>query len=293
MTQPLLLCTDLDRTLIPNGAQPESPAARLRFRRFVAAPEVTLAYVTGRHQALVREAIRDYDLPIPEFVIGDVGTSIVRVTASGWEPLTDWQAQIAEDWSGYGPARLAEAFADLPVLQLQEAEKQAPFKLSYYTPTQIDSERLRSQMHDRLVALGVKASLIWSIDEAAAVGLLDVLPAGATKYHAVDFLMRRLGHDPATTLFAGDSGNDLEVLVSPIPAVLVANGHPAVREQVLRLAAVNGQAERLYCARGDWSGLNGNYSAGILEGVDHFRPDLAPALDANPSRLEPANARTR
>jgi hypothetical protein len=80
----------------------------------------------------------------------------------------------------------------------------------------------------------------------------------------------------STTLFAGDSGNDLEVLVSPIPSVLVANGHPEVREQALRLAAENGQAAQLYCARGGWSGMNGNYSAGILEGIAHFRPDLAP-----------------
>jgi sucrose-6-phosphatase len=34
-------------------------------------------------------------------------------------------------------------------------------------------------------------------------------------------------------------------------------------------------AERLYCAQGGWRGLNGNYGAGILEGVAHFRPDLA------------------
>jgi hypothetical protein len=90
--------------------------------------------------------------------------------------------------------------------------------------------------------------------------------------------MRRLGHDETTTLFAGDSGNDLEVLVSPIPSVLVANGHPEVREQALRLAAANGQADRLYCARGGWSGMNGNYSAGILEAIAHFRPDLMPWL---------------
>lgn len=278
----LLLCTDLDRTLVPNGAEPESPDARPRFRRFVARPGVTLAYVSGRHQGLVREAIAEYDLPVPDVVIGDVGTSILRVTASGWEPLADWQEQIGRDWAGIAHDRLAERLADLEILRLQEPEKQAPYKLSYYAPVDTDSGALKSELEARLALLGVNAGLIWSIDEAANIGLLDVLPAGATKYHAVDFLMRRLGHDETTTLFAGDSGNDLEVLVSPIPSVLVANGHPEVREHALRLAAANGHAARLYCAHGGWSGMNGNYSAGILEGIAHFRPDLAtaPGFDA-------------
>ena len=56
----MLLCTDLDRTLIPNGDQPEHPAARKLFREFCRLPEVTLVYVTGRHQALVKQAIEEF-----------------------------------------------------------------------------------------------------------------------------------------------------------------------------------------------------------------------------------------
>ena len=33
MSAHLLLCTDLDRTLLPNGEQPESPPARALFAR--------------------------------------------------------------------------------------------------------------------------------------------------------------------------------------------------------------------------------------------------------------------
>ena len=53
----LLLCTDLDRTLIPNGKQPESPGVRALFSRFVNRDEVKLAYVSGRHHALIEQAI--------------------------------------------------------------------------------------------------------------------------------------------------------------------------------------------------------------------------------------------
>ena len=52
----LLLCTDLDRTLIPNGDQPESDHAREYFKKLSEHSEVTLVYVTGRHQQLVEQA---------------------------------------------------------------------------------------------------------------------------------------------------------------------------------------------------------------------------------------------
>lgn len=273
---PLLLCTDLDRTLIPNGDEPESPGARERFARFVARNGVTLAYVTGRHRALVEQAIRDYALPPPDYVIGDVGTSIYARSGTGWSQVTEWQEVIGADWAGADHPSLAARLSGIGQIRLQEPEKQNRFKLSYYAPPDLDHQALLARVRERLAPSGVNASLIWSIDEAAGLGLLDILPANATKYHAVVFLMDRTGHDESSTLFAGDSGNDLEVLASPIPSVLVANGHPAVRAEARRLAEAAGHAGRLYEATGGWGGMNGNYSAGILEGVARFRPDLLP-----------------
>ncbi len=277
----LLLCTDLDRTLIPNGREAESPAARPRFRRFVADAGVTLAYVTGRHQALVEQAIADHALPWPDYVIGDVGSSIheVKMGVDGdavWRPLPDWLDVMTQTWPG--PAAVQALFADLADLRPQEAAKQTPFKLSYDVPLDLDSDDLLARLRERLKRAGMRANLIWSIDEAADIGLLDVLPEQAGKYHAVAFLMRVLGCGENVTVFAGDSGNDLEVLTSPIPSVLVANAHPKVRDQARRGAAERGLSDRLYCARGDWLGMNGYYSAGILEGVAHFRPDLRERL---------------
>ena len=272
----LLLCTDLDRTLIPNGAEPESTGARECFRRFVADLGLTLAYVSGRHRALVEQAIRDYALPLPDYVIGDVGTSLYRVRDGSWSRVSDWEEIIGADWAGLDRSGLATLFADLPELRLQEPEKQNRFKLSYYAPAELNPEPLMARMRERLATTQARASLVWSVDEAAGVGLLDVLPEGATKYHAVVFLMGLTGHDESSTLFAGDSGNDLEVLASRIPSVLVANGHPAVRAEAQRLADERGCQDRLYHAVGGWGGMNGNYSAGILEGVAHFHPELLP-----------------
>jgi hydroxymethylpyrimidine pyrophosphatase-like HAD family hydrolase len=128
-------------------------------------------------------------------------------------------------------------------------------------------------MYSVLVSQQIRASLIWSIDELEATGLLDVLPASASKRHAIEFLMQQRGFDHANTIFAGDSGNDLAVLSSPIRSVLVANASTEVRDEAKQMALDMGQVEALYFAHGDFLGMNGNYSAGILEGVAHFMPE--------------------
>jgi hypothetical protein len=62
------------------------------------------------------------------------------------------------------------------------------------------------------------------------------------------------------------------VLTSPIPSVLVANARPEFKDQVRELAKLNGHASDLYIAGGGLFGMNGHYSAGILEGIAHYHP---------------------
>ena len=273
MTEPLLLCTDLDRTLIPNGHQPESPGARERFARLVADPDVTLAYVSGRDERLLREAIATYELPCPDFAIGDVGTTIYRLEHDGWQSWPDWSREIAPDWAGHDRAHLAAMLDDIDELEPQEPSKQNTYKLSYYSPVGTDADSLVAAVYRRLEAAGIRASVIWSVDEMKEVGLVDVLPKSATKLHAIRFIQSRLGIPVERTVFAGDSGNDLPALTSGLQAVLVANARPQVKEQAQHLARENGVSDRLYLARGDFLGMNGNYAAGILEGIAHYHPE--------------------
>lgn len=267
----LLLCTDLDRTLIANGAQPAAKGALALFRQLVRREDVTLAYVSGRHRALIEQAMVQFDLPVPDFAIADVGSTVFQVSPAGWQKNAAWTARIAPDWHGLTHDDLGRLLAVFPALQLQPPERQNRHKLSYHVALAEDSPRLMRAVDTRLQDAHIKANLIWSIDEAAGLGLLDVLPASANKLHAIRFLMQQNGYQEEDTLFAGDSGNDLEVLISGIPAVLVANADPQVKNQV---AAAN--PDTLYLARGGYLGMNGNYSAGILEGVAHYHP----ALDA-------------
>jgi sucrose-6F-phosphate phosphohydrolase len=270
--QRLLLCTDLDRTLIPNGREPESPHARRLFDELVARREVTLVYVSGRHAALVREAIAAYDLPAPQRVIADVGTAIYETGAEEWTRSASWEAEIRRGWPADAGRRLVPELAKLPGCEPQEASRQSDVKLSFYVSRDLDAGDLTRRVESTCRALGVSPSIIYSVDEQRSVGLLDVLPARASKLHAIRFLMQELGFSLLDTLFCGDSGNDLDVLTSEIPGVLVANAAPEVRSLAIERASRLGNADKLYIARGSFLDMNGNYAAGILEGVAHFHP---------------------
>lgn len=279
MKNKVLLCSDLDRTLLPNGPQEESTRARPLLRQLAARPEVTLVYVSGRHKALLLDAIRDYDIPVPDYAIGDVGTTIYHITDGDWRMWQAWHTEIAPDWNGQRHDQLAALLADIDVLQMQEDEKQNTFKLSYYAPEDIDRDTLLARVRERLEPQGIRASLIWSIDEMAHTGLFDVLPESATKLHAVRFLMRQIGFDESNTVFSGDSGNDLPVLTSGLQAVLVANAMDDVQHEAREKVAAKDLTQQLYLARGDFLGMNGNYAAGVLEGLAHFCPQVMPWLE--------------
>ena len=73
------------------------------------------------------------------------------------------------------------------------------------------------------------------------------------------------------TVFSGDSGNDLDVLTSPINAILVKNAHRELKEQITRMISSNS----IYIAQGGYLTMNGNYSSGILEGITHYFPEIS------------------
>jgi HAD superfamily hydrolase (TIGR01484 family) len=268
--KPRLICTDLDRTLLPNGASPESDRARTIFAHLVSQPEITLAYVSGRHLALVEQAIRDYNLPNPDWIIADVGSSIYYQDFHGWSLLNQWSLHISSNWHGMCASETLDIMPHISSLVQQPQERLSIHKHSFYIPLSTDLSALKLAIRKRLINDNISANLIYSIDENASTGLLDILPSRSGKLPAIEFLMRKQGLSAEQILYAGDSGNDLSVLSSEVPAVLVANAHPDVAAQAMVASIQKGTTKRLYLAQGGYLGMNGNYSAGILEGINHF-----------------------
>jgi sucrose-6-phosphatase len=86
MNNNILLCSDMDRTILPNGDQDESPQVRSVFSLLVEHPEIHLAYVSGCYKRLIQKAITEYDIPLPDYAVGDVGTTIYELLDSNWNP---------------------------------------------------------------------------------------------------------------------------------------------------------------------------------------------------------------
>jgi len=132
-----------------------------------------------------------------------------------------------------------------------------------------DAVRWNGWLESESARLGVQANFIWSADEVTEVRLLDILPVCANKLHAIRHIMQLNQFELNNTVFAGDSGNDMEVMRSEIQSVLVANAEPELKKWALA-----NECDSLYVAKGGMWNLNGNYRSGILEGVSHFWPDV-------------------
>jgi hypothetical protein len=268
----------MDRTIIPNGFEPEHPDARKRFKQFCSNAGVTLVYVTGRHIALVKHAIHNYALPEPSYIISDVGTKVYQMINNQWSEMPEWITEIDKDWKGYNALDIRQFFSPITELILQESSKQNTHKLSYYLPLYLDNDDVIRRMKSLLANIEIDVSIVWSLDEPKNTGLIDILPRHATKLHAIEFLQKKLDYSLEEVIFAGDSGNDLPVLSSQINSVLVDNASNDIKFEAQQLAAVSGNADSLYIANSSQLEMNGNYSAGVLEGVWHYAPEFRDLL---------------
>jgi len=271
----ILLCSNLDRTLIPNGYQEESADARAVFRRLAEQANIYLSYVSGRHRKLILKAIDEFYLPMPDYAIGDVGTTLYRIIDGNWQLSNDWSHEIGKDWKGLRWEELLEFFEDMKELDLQEPEKQNRYKLSFYTDQNMNHQRTIKKIRVVMAEKGIRANIIWSVDEINTKGLLDIIPARANKLHAIQFLMQQEQFLGDRTVFAGDSGNDLDVLTSGLQAILVKNATDEVRKEALETLSGKNMLNRLYFPKGNFWGMNGNYAAGVMEGLVHFIPETA------------------
>lgn len=267
------LFADLDRTILPNGLQSESEQSRPLLRRFMSLPGVSLTYVSGRDIGLIQKAIQDYEIPLPDYAVADVGTAMYRITGQRWQPVSDWQRSFGAVWNQSMSGKIIQSLACISKLILQEPEKQSSYKVSYYTEPAF-LENIKLEVGKCLGSLNEHIALVSSIDETLNIGLLDILPQNATKLYAVRFLVKQCCLKLSEVVYCGDSGNDLPVLESNIPAVIVANAQSTVKDGALQASMLAGTQSKLYLAEGV-CGLNGNYAAGVLEGVGHFIPEIA------------------
>lgn len=242
-----VLATDLDGTFL--GGTPEHRRALYDWIE-IHRETVGLIFVSGRDPAFIHELCGSGEVPWPEYVIGDVGTTIARVTGERRiDPIKALEADIASRWGDAGDA-VRSALDGRAGLTLQPTPFR--YRVSYdYDPDAFDEATIRlveDMGHDVLIS-----------DNR----FFDVLPRGVSKGPSLLRLLSHLGVPQTQVLAAGDTLNDLSMLKAGTPAVAVGGSEKPLLE-------VLPQAEHIHRAEAIGA-------AGIMEAIAHF--NLHPSLE--------------
>ena len=261
-----ILATDLDRTLLPNGSWPVDENAIALFNEWTAKQGVLVVYVTGRNLDLTENAIREYGVRFPDILCGDVGTTIRHYEKGEWSMDLGWIEHVHTMSPRWDNQAIRRALAQVIGLREQEAEHQNEFKQSYYVDHQ-NRESILAEV-EGLISGEFDEVLVYSFDSNNGNGLLDVLPASATKQTSLEYVAKvyKAGKD---VVFCGDSGNDVFPLTAGFCGVMVRNADEQLVKQVTQ-AKLKNDAIKIYHCQGNFQGLNGYYVSGVLEGAYHY-----------------------
>lgn len=231
----MLLATDLDGTFLAGSAEDRHRLYYLIDRH----PHIQLCYVTGRGLEAVMPLLDDPALPTPDYVVCDVGATIVDGHTR--QPIQPLQSHIEERWPG--EQAIVETMSRFEGLERQALPQER--RCSYFCDFDAVTEEVRAAVD----ALG--CDLLYSADL-----YLDVLPRGVNKGSSLRALIRHLEVDPQDVLTAGDTLNDLSMLQEGFKSVAVGQSEPALLEGTCNNAHVL-HAKRPGCG-------------GILEAIAHF-----------------------
>lgn len=229
-----LLATDLDNTLVGNDA-----ATRDLFLHFRHLPyDVALVYITGRHFYSALQLIKERQLPMPDVLVTDVGTSIYEIPHAKED--VKWCTYLNEDWQ---PEAILQVASRFPSLVRQSLPHQK--RISFYT----SSVEVVKEFEQCLKEQQIPHRLIYSSHRD-----VDVLPVSSGKGQALAYILENYAAPHVKLLIAGDSGNDEAMLSLGYPSVIVGNAG----EDLAHMTHPD-----LYRAKE-------HYAAGIIEAWTHF-----------------------
>ena len=233
-----ILISDIDGTLIGDES------ALQQLRKLLSKNESFAGFgiATGRTIKMTLEVLQEWDVPVPDLLITSVGSEIYYgpniAYDMGWHQLIDYR------WE---PSRLRKFMQNEKGVTLQEGYKQRTFKISYDVNSSFIGVK---DLRKRLRKEGLHSNIIYSHGQ-----YLDLLPLRASKGFAVRYFADKWGIPLENILVAGDSGNDLDMMVGRTKGVVVGN-HDRELERLRDL-------DRVYFA-------SGNHANGILEAIEHY-----------------------
>ena len=235
MINSLILATDLDGTFLGGS----SSNKKLLYSLLRNNNNVCLIFVTGRGRESVQGLFSDLDLPRPDFIIGDVGASILEGDAI--KPVEPLQSQIDALWPN--DDEIKKRIDHLPGLIPQDV----PLKnrRSYFVEDAGVVEIVKRNLQD------LACEVIYSANR-----FLDILPRGVNKGSSLTLLINHLAQDRSDVLVAGDTLNDLSLFQTEYRGVAVGNSEPELLDAVAHYPST-------YIASNAGAG-------GILEALNHY-----------------------
>ena len=230
----LVLATDLDGTLL---AGTQEMRRRVRDLFSGGLPGAKLIYVTGRGLESIIPLLSDSTLPQPDYIIADVGATILYGDLRPVDPL---HHDIAARWPG--AQTVLQHLARFPALQRQTVPQER--RCSFFMSEGGITDELRAAVE------ALDCDLLWS-----AGRYLDVLPRGVSKGAALSGLAKAEGFDLETVIVAGDTLNDLSMYATGFRGIVVGGAEPALVARVRKMA-------RVFIAEDEGCG-------GILAGLAH------------------------
>lgn len=258
-----ILATDLDGTFLPLDHIPENRQDLQTLLSGLERQRVPLVYVTGRYLASVERVLEQYQLPRPDWLICDVGTSIYQQDASGQLQLTAaYHAYQETRITEFPREQLIEGLEIFSALRQQEPERQGPFKLSYYADWE-QMPALSHELQNFLQQRQIPWDLISSRDPFTHRALIDFLPHGISKAEALRWWSRSNQQDTESIVYAGDSGNDYAAFIAGFRTIIVGNADRELAEGVRQIHQQRGFLNRLHLATRP-------ATSGVLEGCRAF-----------------------
>lgn len=238
----MLLATDLDGTFLGGNRFEQLQLYRLIRTNL----NVRLVFVTGRGLDTVIPLLNDPVLPDPDYIICDVGATIVN--GHTLEPVHPLQSEIERRWPGH--VLITDALKDIEGIFYQEVPQHR--RCSYL----MEDILLLAEVRTRVERFNCE--IVYSAGQ-----FLDVLPAGVNKGSSLQQLVNFLGIKESDVLVAGDTLNDLAMYQCGFKGVVVGNAEP-------KLVEVTKGLDNICYAEAEGAG-------GILEAIAFF-PGLAKSL---------------
>lgn len=208
----VVLATDLDGTFLGGS---EAQRRELYDRIEKSRDDMLLIFVTGRDLPFIRTLHDEQGVPVPDFIIGDVGTTVVH--GRSHEPVPPVQEWIRSRW-GSPRAQIVDMLKDEPGIRPQPIDTGC--RVSYFYDdalTEATPQKIRDAGYDCIVSGGI---------------YLDVLPRGISKGPTLRRLVDHLGLPKEAVVTAGDTLNDLSLFQTEFNGVAMGNSEDRLVEAI-------------------------------------------------------------